>query len=124
MRQKLILIVVLVFSAMSIFAQKFISSSKPQLIGIHLTLVDYNSPTLVRKTSLREVLSKGDIFNPKKQSSAFSISYWRGLTKNIDLAAKFNGIFYDYRSHNEPSGAPYSNEFGAEFEGSLNLSNN
>ena len=63
MEQKLSLIVLLFLSTASIFAQKILSPVKPKLIGVHITLVDYNSPTLIKKTSLKEVLSKGDIFN-------------------------------------------------------------
>ena len=106
---------------MGIFAQKDAPRLKPQLFGLHLTLVDYNSPTLIRRTSLKEVLSKGDIFNPSKQSPAISISYWRGLTKNLDFAGKLNGISYDYRFHNDPLRRHYNNEFGTELEGTLNF---
>ena len=119
--QKLTLVILFLLSTTRIFAQKNVSSLKPQLLGLHVTAVDYNSPTLIRKTSLREVLSKGDIFNPWKQSPALSISYWRGLTKNIDFAGKLNGISYTYRSHNDPLHLKYDNEFGAELEGTLNF---
>ncbi len=84
-----------------------------------IALVDYNSPTQIDTTSLKQVFKKGDIFNPTKQSSAFTISYWKGLNKYVDFSGKFNGIFYDYALNN--SGQSYSNEFGAELEGALNF---
>jgi outer membrane protein OmpA-like peptidoglycan-associated protein len=121
MKQKLTLIFLLFTSVLSVSAQKFPYSTKPALIGLHYTLVDYNSPTLIKNTSLKEVLRRGDIFNPKRQSSAFTVSFWKGLAKNIDLSAKFNGIFYDYALHNNPTGPQYNNEFGSELEGALNF---
>src|SRR5438045_8465795 len=97
--QKLTLIILLFFFTIQIFGQKIDPPLKPQLLGIHLAAVDYNSPTLIRRTSLEEVLSKGDIFNPFKQSPALSISYWRGLTRNLAVDGKCNGISYHYISH-------------------------
>ena len=121
MKQKLTLIFLLFISAFCVSAQKFPYSTKPALIGLHYTLVDYNSPTLIKNTSLKEVIRRGDIFNPKRQSSAFTVSFWKGLAKNIDFSAKFNGIFYDYALHNNPTGPQYNNEFGSELEAALNF---
>jgi OOP family OmpA-OmpF porin len=115
------LIIIFLLFTIEIFAQKSLSPIKPPLIGVHLTLVDYNSPTLIKRTSLKQVLSKGDIFNPAKQSPAISISYWQGLTKNFDLSGKLNGISYDYRSHADPLRRKYQNEFGAEIEATINF---
>ena len=100
-------------------AQRFTSPVKPSLLGFHYALVDYNSPTEIDTTSLSSVFKKGDIFKPLKQSSALSISYWKGLNKFIDFSGRFNGIFYDYALHN--SGESFTNEFGAELEGALNF---
>jgi outer membrane protein OmpA-like peptidoglycan-associated protein len=118
--QKLTLFIFLFTFTIEVFGQKD-TSLKPQLFGLHLTLVDYNSPALIRKTSLKEVIKKGDIFNPSKQSLALTISYWKGLNKNIDFAGKLIGISYDYRRHIDPQGIQYNNEFGAEIEGTLNF---
>lgn len=118
--QKLTFILLLFLSASGIFAQNR-TPLKPQLFGLHLTAVDYNSPTVIRRTSLKDVLSKGDIFNPWKQASGLTFSYWRGLNNYLDFAGKLNGILYDYRRHTDPLRRKYDNEFGAEFEGTLNL---
>ncbi|MEO6330914.1 MAG: OmpA family protein [Ginsengibacter sp.] len=119
--QKLTYFILLVLCTSGLLAQKNAQPLKPQLFGLHLTFVDYNSPTLIKKTSLKEVLSKGDIFNPSKQSPAVTFSYWTGLTKNLDFSGKLNGISYDYRRHTDPLRRTYDNEFGAELEGALNL---
>src|SRR5436309_2990331 len=121
MKQKLTLMFLLLLSTASLFAQRFASEVKPSLLGFHFTLVDYNSPTRIKNTSLDSTFKQGDIFKPLKQASAFSISYWRGLTKNVDVSIKANGIFYDYAINNNPTGPSQSNEFGSELEGTLNL---
>ena len=121
MKQKLTLMFLLFSITANVFSQKFSSEVKPALLGFHFTLVDYNSPTRIKNTSLDSTFKQGDIFKPLKQSSAFSISYWKGLTKNVDFSGRFNGIFYDYALNNNPTGPSQSNEFGSELEGTLNL---
>lgn len=119
MKQKLTAAFLIIFLSYSASAQKFVSPVKQSLIGFHFALVDYNSPSQIDTTSLKQVFKKGDIFNPTKQNIAFAISYWKGLNKYIDFSGKFNGIFYDYALQN--SGVSYSNEFGAELEATLNF---
>jgi hypothetical protein len=100
MKQKLTIIFLVCSLGYSTMAQKFSSPVKPSLIGFHYALVDYNSPTEIDTTSLSDVFKKGDIFKPRKQSSAITLSYWKGLNKYIDFSGKFNGIFYDYAFNN------------------------
>ncbi len=119
MKQKLTILFLILFASFTTIAQRFTSPVKPALLGFHYALVDYNSPNEIDSTSLKDVLKKGDIFKPRKQSSAFTISYWKGLNKYVDFSGKFNGIFYDYALNN--SGQSYNNEFGAELEGALNI---
>jgi len=119
MKRKLVIAFLVFVISNSALAQNFLSPVKQSLIGFHYALVDYNSPTQIDTTSLKQVFKKGDIFNPTKLSSAFTVSYWRGLNKFVDFSGKFNGIFYDYALNN--SGQSYSNEFGAELEGALNF---
>lgn len=118
MRPKILLSFFIFCVSNSVMSQKFLSPVKPSLIGFHYALVDYNSPNQIDTTSLKQVFKKGDIFNPTKQASAITISYWKGLNKYIDFSGKFNGIFYDYALNN--SGQSVNNEFGAELEGALN----
>jgi OOP family OmpA-OmpF porin len=119
MKQKLTYIFLMICLGYTAMAQRFSSPVKPALLGFHYALADYNSPTEIDTTSLSSVFKKGDIFKPLKQSSALSISYWKGLNKFIDFSGRFNGIFYDYALHN--SGESFTNEFGAELEGALNF---
>jgi OOP family OmpA-OmpF porin len=123
MKQKLTFIIVMICMGFTTTAQKFSSPVKPGLFGFHYSLVDYNSPNEIDSTSLSSVLKKGDIFRPRKQASAFTISYWKGLSRILDFSAKFNGIFYDYTAHNNTNtgGKRYPNELGAELEGALNI---
>ena len=119
MKKKLTIVFFILFIGISTIAQKFTSPVKPSLLGFHYTLVDYNSPNRIDTSSLKDVFKQGDIFRPIKQSSGLSISYWKGLNKLIDFSGRFNGIFYDYALQN--SGQSFTNEFGAELEGTLNF---
>src|SRR5258706_2578077 len=121
MKQKLTLGIMLLLLGAHSFSQKFAYEVKPSLLGFHYSLVDYNSPTLIKNTSLSSTFKQGDIFRPKKQSTAFTFSYWKGLNKNVDYSFTYNGIFYDYVAHNDPSAPQHNNEFGSELEGTLNL---
>ncbi len=118
MKQKLTLLA-LIFLSATTFAQKFLSPKKPALLGFHYSLVDNNSPKAIDSTSLKDVFKKGDIFNPRKQASSLGVSYWKGLTNNIDFSGRLNGIFYDYATN--AGRATDRNEFGAELEATLNL---
>src|SRR5215210_6493504 len=114
MKQKLTVMFLLCLSTGALFAQKFLSPKKPALIGLHFTLVDYNSPKFIDSTSLKNAFRKGDIFNPNKQSPAFTISYWKGLSNNFDVSGKANGIFYDFVE--KAGGATDRSELGLELE--------
>lgn len=118
MNKKITLVFVICFICVSASAQKFTSPVKPSLFGFHYSLVDYNSPNQIDSTSLKDVFDKGDIFKPRKQNSALSLSYWKGLNNFLDFSGKLNGIFYDYALNS--TGEQVNNEFGAELEGSLN----
>ena len=99
-------------------AQKFTSPRKPSLIGVHFALVDYNSPDRIDSSSLKDVIKQGDIFNPTKQHSAVSISYWKSINKFLDISAKINSIFFDFPSNSTVN--HINNKFGVEVEGSIN----
>lgn len=119
MKKNFTFTLLVIFFCIPAFAQKFISDTKPSLIGFHFSLVDYNSPTLIKQSSLSKVFDQGDIFKPSKQSTAITVSYWKGLNRNIDFSAKVNGIFYDYALNSR--GEQKNNEFGSELEGALNI---
>lgn len=118
MNKKITLLFIIYYICISVSAQKFTTPIKPSLFGFHYSLVDYNSPNQIDSSSLKDVFDKGDIFNPRKQNSALTLSYWKGLNKFLDFSGKFNGIFYDYALTS--TGEQVSNEFGAELEASLN----
>ncbi|MEO8764523.1 MAG: OmpA family protein [Ginsengibacter sp.] len=121
MKQRLTCLLLIICLAATAMAQKFTSPIKPSLIGFQFSLADYNSPHEIDSTSLHHVIKRGDIFKPSKQASAFTISYWKGLSKYLDFSARFNGIFYEYTRHNNSTSARYNNEFGSELEGALNI---
>lgn len=95
MKQKLLLLISIFFTASFCFAQKNKNTAvpgqkKPSLFGIAFTLTDFNVPE-----------NFGGSGNPattkiKDMSAGASIYYWKGLTPFIDFTARLNGILKDY----------------------------
>lgn len=124
MRQKLTIALMLCLLVGSAFAQKtkradrFTGPKKGSLFGLHVNMSDFKTPALIKATSLSETL-KGDTWKKiSGMSAGFSLAYWRGITKTVDLSTKLNFSFHDY-------GALYNNlpgktEIGVEIEPALN----
>jgi len=120
MRPKFIIAFLLVALCNQVTAQRFLGPVKPSLVGVHLALVDYNTPGQIDTSSLKDVLKKGDLFRPYKQSYAISFSYWKGLTKFLDVSGKLTGILHDYKPKNIFVGSN-TNGVGLEAEAALNI---
>ncbi len=118
MKQKFILMALLILAGSGLFAQ-FLSPKKSSLIGLQVTLVDNYSPQRIDTSSLRDVFKQGDIYDLRKMAPAFTVSYWKGLTNHIDFSGKLNGIFYNYASENNR--VTDRSEFGAELQADLNF---
>src|SRR5687768_13696653 len=118
MKQKLTLVALLILAGSGVFAQ-FLSPKKPALIGVQFTLVDNYSPQQIDSSSFNKVWKQGDIYDIGKMAPAVTVSYWKGLSKNFDLSAKLNGIFYDYARKNNR--VTNNNELGVELQADLNF---
>jgi len=119
MKQKLTLILALTLLATSAFSQKKKTGNdnkKGSLFGLHYNMADFNAPIGIKNPSTGKTYSR-----MKDMDKGFSLSYWRGLTKRLDLSVKGNVLFRDFRSIR--AGLPTSpkTEIGAELEPALNL---
>lgn len=109
MKLKLTLIIALSAFLSTAFAQK-----KPQLLGLHFDLADFNAPANIKTPA------SGKGYNAiKEMNKGLSISYWRGITSKIDLSVKANAILRDYSSIYQ--GVTGKNEIGLELEPALNI---
>ncbi|MBS1609252.1 MAG: OmpA family protein [Bacteroidetes bacterium] len=87
MRRILLLFVLTTLTILG-FAQK-----KPSAIGFSFNLVDFQTPTDIKNTSLHDVLKSGDWHKGARLDPSFSLVYWKGLTNHLDVSARYNGIF-------------------------------
>jgi OOP family OmpA-OmpF porin len=86
--KRILLLTILTTIAILSFGQK-----KPSAIGFTFNLVDFQSPTDIKNTSLHDLLNSGDWHKGSRFDPGISIVYWKGLTKHLDFSARYNGIF-------------------------------
>jgi OOP family OmpA-OmpF porin len=72
---------------------------KPGLIGFGINTVDFSGNTTYNG----------------KYDPGYSIMYWKGLNKLIDLSVRYNGLFSDYIRGAQNVSKTYVNEFEASF---------
>lgn len=119
MKQKLILLISIVFIGLVSSAQKITKNGfvpgqkKPSLFGIAFTLTDFNAPKNFGSNSNATTLKIKDM------SAGASIYYWKGLTPFIDFSARLNGIFNDYSA--VYAGKSSNSSIGLELEPTINI---
>jgi OOP family OmpA-OmpF porin len=96
------LVLLLAMASQMLYAQDFVSAKKGSAFGFSGNLVDF-SASLPKIGAL---------------DAGYSIMYWKGLSKQLDLSLRYNGLFSDYS--NLP-GAELMDAYKSEFEASLHL---
>ena len=82
-------------------------------LGFSFNVTDFQTPTDIKNTSLSDVLKSGDWHSSSRLNPGFSLTYWKGLTKKLDVSARYNGVFgsNDLAAlSNEPDVSNYFNE--------------
>jgi OOP family OmpA-OmpF porin len=100
--KKVIFLLMMAIASKGLFAQGFVSDKKGSEIGFSGNLVDFSAS-----------LPKMGKLDP-----GFSVMYWKGLSKKLDLSLRYNGLFSDYTAILSSS---VNNGYINEFEGSLHL---
>jgi hypothetical protein len=90
---------------------------RPAALGVSFVLYDYRTAQLIRNSTLSTVLNKKQFGKPKEMSPGLAVSYFKGLRKNIDLAATASGVFADVALEDRKSGE----DFQFQVDASLNL---
>ena len=120
MKQKLTLILAIMLIATSAFSQKMKKTKSPSnakkgtLVGVHFDLADFNAPIGFKNPKTGKTYLK-----IRDMSKGFSLSFWKGVTKNLDFSVKATMMFHDYSAIFQ--GVPGKKEIGVELEPSLNL---
>ena len=97
-------------------AQTSESPVKGSLVGFSVNGTDFQTPAEIKATSLHDVLKNKDFSSLRRLDVGFSIMYWKGLTKNFDFSARYNGLFSDNAksgSFSNSASTDYSNELEA-----------
>ena len=114
-------IVVLLSSLLLLAAGSFAQTEnyiRPSSIGISFIFNDYNTAKSIRSSSLSSVLNNKQWAKLKQMSPGLSITYFKGLSNNIDFAGTLAGAFVDDAVPTRPSA---DNAFLTEADASLNF---
>ncbi len=112
MKQKLKLLLAFAVLCSTAFSQKgWAPGKKGSLIGIHFNLADFKAPNGIKNPASGEVYN-----NVTDMDKGASLSYWKGLTKKIDLAVKLNALFF-----NKIGLEKGDSQIGLELEPTLNI---
>jgi len=69
---------------------------KRAAIGVHFLLNDFKSASLIRTTSLTNVLSTKQWKTAKDMAAGLALSYIKGLNNNVDFETSISASFVDY----------------------------
>lgn len=113
MRNSFLLVALLAFSVA-------VQAQKKSALGFSFNVVDFETPNAIKNTSFSDVLKGKDWYKLNNKDYGFSLYYWRGLTKQLDLSVRYNGLFNsDFTSTNTKEKSDYSNELEASLHAYL-----
>ena len=108
---------VLAAAAQAQNSTRFSTPVKPASFGIHMNALDYKTPM----TYSDSYVGDKKIHGPKDWDYGMGLSFWKGITPNIDFALKLNGNFHDYAGYDRKDDTFKGTEIGIELEPTLNL---
>lgn len=82
---KKILLLIWMFATLAASAQKKLPS-----VALHYSFTDFKTALNIKANNLNYVLKNGQWSNLPAMDAGYGLSYWQGLTKNLDVAAGFN----------------------------------
>jgi OOP family OmpA-OmpF porin len=104
------------------FAQAPISYKKRPSLGLSFVLKDMNTARLIDKTSVTDVLSKGQWTRLRDMTPGVSVSYITGLTEKVDFAANLGGSYLRFPfSFKSGIPVPTDSKFLLELDANANI---
>ena len=96
---------------------------KKNAFGFGATLVDFETVTAIKNTSLGDVLKTNQWTGITRKVPGFNLDYWHALTNHIDLAARYTGAFssYPFGGADALSGTRSSSAIFNQLDVSLNI---
>jgi len=95
MKPNQLLIVFALMGSLTLQAQKQ-SALKPRLFSYNISLSDYSLPKQIKDSSFNKAFQQKEWYKPANKSFGFGISYWKGLTSNIDFSGTLTGTFSNF----------------------------
>lgn len=92
---------------------------RPAAFGVSFSLTDYTTAARIRSSSLSSVLNKKQTAKIREMAPGLAVTYFKGLTDNIDFASTLNGTFVSFAT--PENAAPSGDKFSLEADASLNL---
>ena len=72
------------------------SALKPRLFSYNISFADYSLPKEIKDSSFTKAFQQKEWYKPANKSFGFGISYWEGLTSNIDFSGSLTGTFSNF----------------------------
>ena len=93
--KRIICIIILACLVPQLFAQ-FSQEKKPSTLVFHSFYNDFKTAQLMRTTSLKNILDKGQWSNIGDMQMGFGLNYLKGISKKIDAIITIDGSSTDY----------------------------
>ncbi len=73
----------------------------PKSLGVSFFLNDFATPQRIRTTSLSQVLSNRDFEKVREMTPGLALTYFKGVSKHVDMAASLGASFIKYPMPNK-----------------------
>src|SRR5260221_640786 len=95
-------------------AQNCISPSTGSLLGVSFDMADFVTPARIRNSTLSHVVNHGEWAKWPDHDLGFSVMYWQGISKRLDLSVQYNGLVSSHLMRS--TSRQYVNELEAAFQ--------
>jgi len=116
MKELLLLLLVSSFCSINGISQQT-NYVRPAALGVSFTLTDYTTAQRIRSSSLSSVLSSKQTADFNEMSPGLGLTYFKGLTNNIDFAGTLLGTFTTFTVNNTTA----TDAFLLEGDASVNI---
>ncbi len=113
--------ILIAFFALYIFvsgAQAQVDEIRPKALGVSFFLNDFVTANKIRTTSFNNVISNKQWGRLREMIPGMAVTYFKGVSKHVDIAATVGGSFLNYPMPNKVFTA---NNFLLEANGAVNL---
>ncbi|MFY7964023.1 MAG: OmpA family protein [Chitinophagaceae bacterium] len=96
------------------------SLKKRPALGVNFSMKDFATPALIKATSFSSVVKDNKWAGLSQMTPGLTVSYYDGLTNNIDFMGRLGGCFVDYPFKANTATPADQDKFLLEFDANLN----